>query len=110
MITSDPNDALADGAGHPAEFRVPAAVPAALVTAAQRMTFKDVTRAVRTRQWAKNALLFPGFVFAGLLRSPLPVREGALIRVLLAFICFCALSGTAYLINDWLDIERDRAH
>jgi 4-hydroxybenzoate polyprenyltransferase len=110
MITSDPNAAVAEGAGGSADYRVPAAVPVDLVTAAQRMTFKDVTRAVRTRQWAKNALLFPGFVFAGLLRSPLPVREGALIRVLLAFICFCALSGTAYLINDWLDIERDRAH
>ena len=73
------------------------------------MTFKDLSRAVRTRQWAKNALLFGGFIFAGKLRqNPYLVAEGT--RVLMAFACFCALSGAAYLINDWLDIERDRAH
>ena len=74
------------------------------------MTFKDITRAVRTRQWAKNALLFGGFVFAGRLRAAPELLWGELSRVLLAFGCFCALSGLAYLLNDWLDIERDRLH
>lgn len=75
-----------------------------------RLTPHDLGRAVRTRQWAKNALIFAGFIFAGRLRAPLHdiVDEGA--RVLLAFVCFCALSGAAYLINDWCDIERDRLH
>ncbi|BCM90865.1 decaprenyl-phosphate phosphoribosyltransferase [Abditibacteriota bacterium] len=76
------------------------------------MTFKDFLRAVRTRQWAKNALLFGGFIFAGRLRAsaahPYPLEDG--LRVLMAFACFCALSGAAYLINDWQDLERDRAH
>jgi 4-hydroxybenzoate polyprenyltransferase len=76
------------------------------------VTFKDLTRAVRTRQWAKNALLFGGFIFAGRLRvtpeHPEPLIDG--LRVLMAFACFCALSGAAYIINDWLDLERDRAH
>lgn len=30
--------------------------------------------------------------------------------VLLAFVCFCSLSGAAYIINDWQDLERDRNH
>lgn len=73
------------------------------------MTSKDLLRAVRTRQWAKNALLFGGFIFAGKLRqNPHLLSDGT--RVLVAFACFCALSGAAYLINDWLDIERDRVH
>ncbi|RYX84621.1 decaprenyl-phosphate phosphoribosyltransferase [bacterium] len=76
------------------------------------MTFKDLLRAVRTRQWAKNALLFGGFIFAGRLRvtpeHPEPLMDG--LRVLMAFACFCALSGAAYIINDWQDLERDRAH
>jgi len=71
---------------------------------------KDLLRAVRTRQWAKNALLFGGFIFAGQLRQPWLVLFSNGTRVLMAFACFCALSGAAYLINDWLDIERDRAH
>lgn len=78
------------------------------------MTSKDLLRAVRTRQWAKNALLFGGFIFAGKLREVFsgnhPAIRGETLRVLMAFACFCALSGAAYLINDWLDIERDRAH
>lgn len=74
------------------------------------MQFRDFTRAVRTRQWAKNALIFGGFLFAGYLRQPPEVMVPALSRVLLAFLVFCALSGAAYLLNDWQDLERDRLH
>ena len=74
------------------------------------MNFRDITRAVRTRQWAKNGLLFAGFLFAGRLRQPAPALFVELGRVCLAFACFCALSGAAYLINDWRDVERDRLH
>ena len=74
------------------------------------MTFRDFTKAVRTRQWAKNALLFGGFIFAGRLRAPEAALFDDALRVLLAFGCFCALSGAAYLLNDWMDIERDRLH
>ncbi|PQV62541.1 UbiA prenyltransferase family protein [Abditibacterium utsteinense] len=74
------------------------------------MTIKDISRAIRTRQWAKNALLFGGFLFAGGLRAPKATLWFQLELVLLAFGCFCALSGAAYLINDWQDLERDRHH
>jgi 4-hydroxybenzoate polyprenyltransferase len=74
------------------------------------VTIKDISRAIRTRQWAKNALLFGGFIFAGGLRAPWGTLFAELTRVLLAFVCFCALSGAAYLINDWQDLERDRLH
>lgn len=72
------------------------------------MNLKDISRAIRTRQWAKNALLFGGFIFAGGLRKPDVWFQLQL--VLLAFACFCSLSGAAYLINDWQDLERDRNH
>ena len=74
------------------------------------MTLKDILRAVRTRQWAKNGLLFGGFIFAGRLHEPLSQLVPDGLRVMMAFACFCALSGAAYLINDWVDIDRDRAH
>lgn len=73
------------------------------------MTPKVISRAIRTRQWAKNALIFGGFVFAGRLRNNPQLWFDATL-VLLAFSCFCALSGAAYLINDWQDLERDRFH
>jgi len=80
-----------------------------------RLSFRDLRRAIRTRQWAKNALLFAGFLFAGHLRAPQSpldhdMRWLELARVFLAFACFCALSAAAYLINDWSDLERDRLH
>jgi len=74
------------------------------------MTLRDIARALRTRQWAKNGLLFAGFLFAGRLRQPTPQILGDLERVLLAFVAFCALSGAAYVVNDWRDIERDQLH
>lgn len=75
-----------------------------------RLSLLDIVHAVRVRQWAKNALLLGGFLFAGKLRAPLPEMWPAAIRTLLAVICFCALSGATYLINDWSDIARDRLH
>ena len=75
-----------------------------------RLQLRDILRAVRTRQWAKNALLLAGFVFAGRLRERHEVLVPELSRVLLALACFCALSGAAYLLNDYADLERDRRH
>ena len=71
---------------------------------------RDITKAIRVRQWAKNALLFAGFIFAGKLRAGGAVLWLDAARVLMGFFCFCALSGLAYLINDWQDLERDRLH
>ena len=65
---------------------------------------------VRVRQWAKNALIFAGFIFAGRLREAGVELLPESTRVLLAFLCFCALSGIAYVVNDWVDSVRDRLH
>lgn len=75
-----------------------------------RTSLRDLNRTVRTRQWAKNGLLLAGFLFAGRLRAPSEVLWSEAARVLLATLCFCLLSGMAYIINDWHDLERDRLH
>lgn len=79
-------------------------------SAAGRLTLRDLVHAVRVRQWAKNSLIGAGFVFAGHLREAGAALPAELLRVALAFICFCALSAAAYVINDWHDLERDRQH
>lgn len=73
-------------------------------------TIRAVFHLVRVRQWAKNLLLFAGLVFAGRLRQAGPNLGIEIAQVLLAFLCFCALSGAAYIINDWVDLKRDRLH
>lgn len=62
-------------------------------------------RGLRPKQWAKNVLLYAGVVFSGELTD-----LTALTVATAAFGVFCALSGAAYLVNDILDAEFDRAH
>jgi 4-hydroxybenzoate polyprenyltransferase len=49
-------------------------------------------------------------VFAALTFSKHLFERGPLLRSLLAFVLFCALSGAVYLLNDVTDVERDRRH
>ncbi len=65
----------------------------------------DLLASLRPRQWTKNLLVFAGLIFSQNLHQPALVG-----RTLLAFLIFCALSGSTYLINDVLDAERDRSH
>jgi 4-hydroxybenzoate polyprenyltransferase len=65
----------------------------------------DLLASLRPGQWTKNLLVFAGLIFSqGFLQ---PALVG---RVTLAFLVFCALSGSMYLVNDVLDAERDRSH
>ena len=64
-----------------------------------------VWTSLRPQQWTKNLA-----VFAALALSKHLFEPGPLGRSLLAFVLFCALSGTVYLLNDVADFERDRLH
>ena len=61
--------------------------------------------ALRPRQWTKNGLIFVALAFTLNLRQP-----GCVVRAIVAFVCFCALSSAGYLLNDVLDAEADRQH
>ncbi len=62
-------------------------------------------RTLRPRQWVKNGLIFMALVFDQKLTVwPL------LLRTTFAFILFCMISSTVYIINDLVDIEKDRQH
>lgn len=60
---------------------------------------------LRPGQWTKNLFVFAALVFAERLTDITSV-----VRALIAFAVFCALSSTIYLINDVLDREQDRRH
>ncbi len=60
---------------------------------------------MRPKQWTKNAIIFAGIVFDGQL-----LNSAAFARVLASFLLLCLLTGAVYIINDLVDIERDRAH
>lgn len=63
-------------------------------------------RTMRPKQWTKNLLfVFPAIVFDGQLFVAEPF-----LRVFTAFVLFCLISGTVYIINDLVDVKSDREH
>ncbi len=67
--------------------------------------FLAALAAMRPRQWTKNGLLLLALVFAHRLTDP-----GAVERVALAFAAFALASSAVYILNDWVDRDRDRLH
>lgn len=64
-----------------------------------------IIEALRPNQWIKNLSLFAAAILTGQL-----FNQEVFISSLWAFLCFCALSSSSYLINDLLDIDRDKLH
>ncbi|RZU33062.1 decaprenyl-phosphate phosphoribosyltransferase [Blastococcus saxobsidens] len=64
-----------------------------------------LVRAVRPRQWVKNALVLAAPLAAGRIAD-----LDVLGPTLLAFVLFCLVSGAVYLVNDVIDVEEDRRH
>ncbi|MBN1584306.1 MAG: decaprenyl-phosphate phosphoribosyltransferase [Anaerolineae bacterium] len=60
---------------------------------------------MRPKQWIKNVFIFAAIVFDRQLFHIDP-----LLRTLGTFLAFCLISSTVYLINDLVDIEKDRQH
>lgn len=92
-------------------------VPAAVATKVQTLIpveaqfvrptlrLKDIVRAMRPHQWAKNVLVFLPIVAS---TGFLDVRAWAATAVL--FVSFCCAASSIYLINDLTDLNADRSH
>ncbi len=66
---------------------------------------KYIIESLRPIQWIKNLSLFAALILNGqLINIPLFSKN------ILAFITFCLLSSSSYLINDLLDLKKDRLH
>src|SRR5579872_4515619 len=64
-----------------------------------------LTRLLRPRQWIKNGVVAAALVFADRLSHPSDVGITAA-----AVIAFCAVSSSGYIVNDLIDVKRDRRH
>jgi 4-hydroxybenzoate polyprenyltransferase len=62
-------------------------------------------RTMRPKQWTKNV-----FVWAALIFDRKLFQVEPFIRTLVAFVLFCLVSSAVYIINDLVDIEKDRQH
>lgn len=61
--------------------------------------------ALRPVQWIKNLNLFAAAILNGQLFNP-----SIFIKSFLGFIVFCLLSSSSYIVNDLVDVEKDRLH
>ena len=66
---------------------------------------KLLLKTMRPKQWTKNV-----FVWAALVFDVKLFDRGPFLRTLTTFILFCLISGAVYIINDLVDIEKDRRH
>jgi 4-hydroxybenzoate polyprenyltransferase len=88
---------------HQAELAVPDASTVERVRG--RSVASDLLISLRPGQWTKNLIVFAALIFGRRLMDPAAVAAACV-----AFLVFCGLGGTAYLINDVLDREQDRRH
>lgn len=65
----------------------------------------NLLKLMRPKQWIKNF-----FVFGALIFSYSFLNLNKTISALTAFIMFCLISSTVYIMNDILDVEKDRVH
>ena len=62
-------------------------------------------KTLRPSHWTKNGAIFVPLVFDEKLFQIEPLT-----RTIIGFVMLCLISGTVYLINDMVDIEKDRRH
>ena len=63
------------------------------------------SRALRLHQWAKNFLVFVPLIAAHKVQ-----HAELLMPAMLAFLCFGLAASSAYVLNDFLDLDADRKH
>jgi len=65
----------------------------------------DLLRLMRPHQWVKNTFVLTGLLFGHAWHDPVLV-----VQAIIAFVAFCLVSSTVYIVNDVIDIEQDRHH
>lgn len=68
------------------------------------MFLKAVFRLLRPKHWAKNVFVFFPLLFSGSIVSSFTWD------LLLLFIAFCFAASSIYVVNDLVDVEKDRMH
>ncbi|MGQ0506335.1 MAG: decaprenyl-phosphate phosphoribosyltransferase [Myxococcaceae bacterium] len=78
---------------------------AAVGSSSSSLSFSVLLRQLRPRQWTKNLVILAPLLFGKALFIPDSVQ-----RALAAVASFCLLASGIYILNDWMDREKDRLH
>lgn len=81
------------------------ATPTSSTSVHQRSQFALLIKTMRPKQWTKNV-----FVWAALVFDVKLFRAEPFLATLAAFVLFCLISSAVYIINDLVDLPKDRLH
>lgn len=73
--------------------------------AVPRNNFVGLIKTMRLRQWVKSVIVYAALVFDGKLFVP-----DLFLKTTGIFLAFCLLSSSVYILNDLVDMEKDRRH
>ena len=73
--------------------------------AGERNNLVGLLRTMRLRQWIKSVIVYAALVFDGKLFVP-----DLFLKTTIIFFAFCLISSSVYIINDLVDMEKDRQH
>src|SRR4051794_2792576 len=68
---------------------------------------RELLRTMRPKEWIKNVFVFAALAFS---QDRLWLKTDKVLIVLTAFILFSMAASAIYVINDLVDIDKDRAH
>jgi 4-hydroxybenzoate polyprenyltransferase len=85
----------------------PISQPISTASYAPGVMLTQLLRSMRPRQWTKNAFVFTALAFS---EQRLWTQLDKLLETFLAFVIFCMAASAIYLVNDLVDIKKDRLH
>jgi len=68
-------------------------------------TLRAILKTMRPKQWTKNVVVYAALIFDGKFLEP-----DLFLKTTAIFALFCLVSSSVYLLNDLVDIKKDRAH
>ncbi len=104
-VWAEANEAIVVNASAGLARRAEALAPVSRIFSQPVSWLKQVGKALRVHQWAKNVLVFiPVVASHQLTHRPL------LVHAVLAFLSFSLTASSVYILNDCLDLSSDRRH
>lgn len=76
-----------------------------VVVSSFRGNLTGLFKTMRPKQWTKNGFVLAALIFDGKLFHPALV-----LAALTVMVSFCLISSSVYILNDLVDIEKDRLH
>ena len=75
------------------------------VVPTQKDNLRGLLKTMRVRQWVKSVIVYAALVFDGKL-----FHLDLFLQTTVVFLCFCLISSSVYIMNDLVDMEKDRLH